>query len=69
MAIKVRAKAPGVYGRYREAGHEFEIQDEKHFSKNWMETVDGKKKSKSKKQEEEESQDSGERSSPDEDVI
>lgn len=40
MAIKVRALAPGHYGnRYREAGDEFQITEEKHFSKRWMEKV------------------------------
>lgn len=37
MAIKVRAKGPGHYGRYREAGQEFDISSEKHFSDRWME--------------------------------
>lgn len=40
MGIKVRAINPGVYGLYREPGHEFEISSEKHFSKKWMEKVD-----------------------------
>lgn len=55
MAIRVKALAPGVYGHYREAGHEFEIHDEKHFSKKWMKKLDessevpaGKGKAKSK---------------------
>lgn len=40
MGIKVRATNPGLYGQYREPGHEFEIKEEKHFSKKWMEKVD-----------------------------
>lgn len=50
MAIKVCAKFAGYYGEYREPGDEFEIQDEKHFSKNWMTKVDAEEtKSKSSK--------------------
>lgn len=40
MAIKVRAINAGVYGLYREPGHEFEIREENHFSKKWMEKVE-----------------------------
>lgn len=39
MAIMVRAKQDGYYGTYRVEGAEFEIEDEKAFSKIWMERV------------------------------
>lgn len=65
MPIKVRATNPGFYGQYREKDHEFEIQDEKHFSKKWMEKVE---KSKGKKAKAEESEDAPEADTS-EDVI
>lgn len=40
--IRVRAKAPGIYGQMRDAGAEFHIEDENHFSGKWMEHVDEK---------------------------
>lgn len=46
MAIKVRAINPGHYGFYRNPGDEFEIKEDKHFSKNWMEKVDAEPKAK-----------------------
>lgn len=39
MAIKVKAINPGHYGQYREVGDQFEIKEEKHFSKKWMAKV------------------------------
>lgn len=41
MGHTVRATKKGYYGRLREPGDVFEISDDKHFSKNWMETVAG----------------------------
>lgn len=40
MAIKVKAIAPGLHGKYREAGEVFHIPDEKAFSKKWMKRID-----------------------------
>jgi hypothetical protein len=48
MAIKVKAKSPGFYGHYREAGHEFEIKSEKEFSSRWMDKLEADPASKSK---------------------
>lgn len=40
MGFLVRAINPGVFGLYREPGAEFEIQEEKQFSKKWMEKIE-----------------------------
>lgn len=59
MAIKVRAINPGYYGSYREAGHEFHIKEEEHFSKKWMQKTEpeakGNRKGKPQKEAEPES--------------
>jgi len=34
--MKVKAIAVGFYGRYRRVGDEFEISNQKLFSKKWM---------------------------------
>jgi len=39
--MQVRAIAPGVYGRYYEAGQEFEIIDDSHLG-SWMVPIDPK---------------------------
>ena len=39
--IPVRAKAPGYYGRYREAGEEFSIEHEDELG-SWMQRLDRK---------------------------
>jgi hypothetical protein len=47
----VKATQPGFYGCYREAGDTFELNDEKDFSKNWMEKVEADKPAKAEKAE------------------
>ena len=43
MSIKVKAKKKGLYGKIiRNPGDEFEIADEKAFSKRWMVNLDAK---------------------------
>lgn len=40
MAMLVKATQDGYYGdKYRYAGDEFEIDDDKAFSKRWMEQI------------------------------
>ena len=38
----VRATRKGYYGSLREPGERFALREEKHFSKRWMERIDGK---------------------------
>jgi len=40
--ILVKATRPGVYGRLRETGEEFEIEDEKELG-SWMDVLKGAK--------------------------
>lgn len=42
MGIKVIAIAQGYYGHFREAGDEFEVENEQAFHESWMERADGK---------------------------
>lgn len=43
MGIKVIAIARGYHGQLREAGDEFEIENETAFAGVWMEKLDGKR--------------------------
>jgi hypothetical protein len=47
--MKVRATNPGIYGKYRKEGEEFEIVHDQHFSDRWMEMVKPEKRTKKKK--------------------
>lgn len=43
--MRVRATNLGYYAaKRRRAGDVFELEDKKHFSKNWMEDIDGELK-------------------------
>ena len=52
MSIKVRATERGYFGdKIRNDGDEFSIDNEKEFSKRWMEKVGGKKSASKAKEE------------------